>query len=91
MADLFADDPERFERFSIRFEEILLDYSKNRITADTLQLLLQLAEETNLKDGIERMFSGHAINATEGRAVLHIALRNLSMRPIDRITIRFRG
>ncbi|MEO0471073.1 MAG: glucose-6-phosphate isomerase, partial [Bacteroidota bacterium] len=83
MADLFADDPERFKRFSRHFEEILLDFSKNRITEETFQLLLQLAEETQLKDGIEQMFSGQTINATEGRAVLHIALRNLSMRPIE--------
>jgi glucose-6-phosphate isomerase len=79
---LFAADPDRFERFSLRFEEILFDYSKNRITAETLGLLLDLARERGLKERIEAMFSGERINTTEDRAVLHVALRNRSDRPI---------
>ncbi len=76
MVEMFADDPQRFEKFSIQFEDILLDYSKNRITEETLANLITLAEETGLKDGIKSMFSGDKINETEGRAVLHVALRN---------------
>ena len=75
MKDLFFKDPERFNKFSLRFNETLVDFSKNRITEETIQLLLQLAEECNVKDAIEAMFSGEAINQTENRAVLHTALR----------------
>ncbi len=82
MRDWFAQDPQRFARFSLRFEDILLDYSKNRITAETLGLLLDLARERDLPDWIGRMFAGDKINSTEQRAVLHIALRNRSNRPI---------
>lgn len=82
MRDLFADDPARFERFSLRFEDILLDYSKNRITADTLQYLLELARTMKVEHWRECMFAGGRINNTEGRAVLHVALRNRSNRPI---------
>ena len=82
MRDLFAADDERFEKYSIRFNDILVDYSKNRINADTLGLLLKLAEETQLADAIEKMFSGERINETENRPVLHIALRNRENRPI---------
>lgn len=82
MKDLFASDPQRFERFSIRLGDILLDFSKNRITEETLHLLLGLAEEVGLYDAIEKMFAGDQINETEGRAVLHIALRNRENRPI---------
>jgi glucose-6-phosphate isomerase len=82
MRDLFAQDPERFIKFSIRFRDILVDFSKNRITEETLNLLLSLAEEIDLRDAIERMFTGDIINETEGRAVLHIALRNRENRPI---------
>lgn len=82
MKDLFAADPQRFAQFSQRFENVLVDYSKNIITADTLKTLLQLAEECGLKAAIEAMYSGEKINATEGRSVLHIALRNRSNRPI---------
>ena len=78
MSDLFLKDKKRFEKFSLRFEDILLDYSKNRITAETMKLLVRLAGETGLKDGIKKMFAGDAINETENRAVLHTALRNLS-------------
>jgi glucose-6-phosphate isomerase len=76
LRDLFKNDPNRFDEFSIRFEEILLDYSKNLITAKTRALLLSLAEECGLKAAIEAMFSGQVINETENRAVLHTALRN---------------
>lgn len=82
MRDLFQQDAERFKKFSLRFEDILLDYSKNRITKETMQLLFNLAEEVSLKDAIERMFSGEKINNTEDRSVLHVALRNRSNRPI---------
>lgn len=82
MRDLFADDAERFERFSLQFEDILFDYSKNRITDETLFLLVTLAHQAGLKQSIEAMFSGERINATENRAVLHVALRNRSNRPI---------
>lgn len=82
MKDLFAADPQRFAHFSQRFEDVLVDYSKNIITQDTLNTLLQLAEECGLKSAIEAMYSGEKINATEGRSVLHVALRNRSNRPI---------
>jgi len=82
MRDLFAQDPERFERFSLRFESLLLDYSKNRITTETMRLLLDLATQADLSGWIVRMFDGEKINTTENRAVLHIALRNRSNRPI---------
>jgi len=75
LRDLFKD-PKRFEQFSISFGDILLDYSKNRINSDTHNLLLQLAEECGLEDAIEQQFKGEIINETEGRAVLHTALRN---------------
>ena len=80
--DLFAADPERFHKFSLVFEEILFDYSKNIINQKTLQLLLQLAEDCKLKDAIHDMFAGIRINETENRAVLHTALRNFSDTPI---------
>ena len=83
MRQLFADDADRFEKFSLRFEDILVDFSKNRITEETRALLLRLAEETKVNEAIEAMFSGEAINQTEGRAVLHIALRNRSNTPIE--------
>jgi glucose-6-phosphate isomerase len=68
MRELFAQDPERFERFSLRFESLLLDYSKNRITAETMRLLLDLATQADLSGWIVRMFDGEKINATENRA-----------------------
>ena len=83
MKDLFANDPQRFNRFSIRFKDILLDYSKNRITEETLQLLIELADEVGLGDAIDQMFKGAKINETENRAVLHIALRNRENSPIE--------
>ena len=82
MRDLFARDPQRFERFSLRLGDILLDYSKNRITAETMALLLDLARQTNVAGKIEAMFTGEKYNNTEKRAVLHVALRNRSSRPI---------
>jgi glucose-6-phosphate isomerase len=82
LRDLFANDPKRFERFSLRFEDILFDYSKNRITVETISLLLDLARQAGLAEMIEAMFSGEKINVTENRAVLHIALRNRANRPI---------
>ena len=75
LRQLFADDPERGERFSIDAAGLFLDYSKNRITSETLHLLLQLAEETGLREKIDAMFRGDRINITEDRSVLHVALR----------------
>ena len=80
MRTLFAADSRRFYRFSLRLGDLLFDYSKNRITADTLMLLLRLAEELELPRWIEGMFRGEKLNLTEGRAVLHVALRNRSAR-----------
>jgi glucose-6-phosphate isomerase len=78
---LFTADPDRFKKFSISFNNILFDYSKNIINNKTLQLLFQIAEECQVKDGIQAMFNGEKINETENRAVLHVALRNFSDRP----------
>ena len=80
--DLFANDTERFDKFSVRFEDILLDYSKNLITEKTKAILVALANECELDDAIERIFTGDVINQTENRAVLHTALRNRSNSPI---------
>ncbi len=82
MKALFAQDEKRFEKFSTQFKTILVDYSKNRITQETLDLLFELAEECDLKNAIKAMFEGDSINATEGRAVLHTALRNRSDSPV---------
>ena len=82
MRDLFAADPARFERFSLQVGDLLLDYSKNRITEETMALLLRLAEEADVEGWRERMFNGEKINTTENRAVLHVALRNRSNRPV---------
>jgi glucose-6-phosphate isomerase len=75
LKQLFADDPVRGERFTVETEGVLLDYSKNRITDETLKLLIQMAEESGLRARIDAMFSGEKINITENRAVLHVALR----------------
>ena len=83
MRDLFRQDPGRFAKFSVRFGDILLDYSKNRITDETFALLIDLARQADLPGWIEKMFTGRKINVTEDRAVLHVALRNRSNRPID--------
>jgi len=82
MKDLFHSDPRRFEKFSIRFKNLLVDYSKNRITEKTLGLLIQLTEEVHLADAIDKMFQGESINETENRAVFHVALRNRHNRPM---------
>jgi len=82
MRKLFEEDPSRFENFSVRFDDILLDYSKNRVTEETMRFLFQLAGSVGLGEYRDRMFSGEKINSTEGRAVLHVALRNRSNRPI---------
>src|SRR5215472_15598733 len=75
LRNLFADDPERGERLTAEAVGIFLDYSKNRITDETLKLLMQLAEECGLRTRIDAMFGGEKINITEKRAVLHVALR----------------
>jgi len=82
MKRLFAEDPARFRKFSVRLDGILVDYSKNRITAETLQLLVELAEACGLRESIEKMFAGDRINETENRAVLHTALRNRANTPV---------
>ncbi len=82
MKQLFADHPERFKEFSLQFEDLLVDFSKNRMTAKTLELLLELAEQTQLPANIAALFKGDPINETEQRSVLHMALRNRSNRPI---------
>jgi glucose-6-phosphate isomerase len=82
MKDLFSKDSERFAKFSLRFQDILVDYSKNRITEETMQLLVELANEAGLRDAIEKMFGGDKINETENRSVLHVALRNRADTPI---------
>ena len=83
MRELFAQDPQRFETFSLRVDDLLLDYSKNRITAETMRLLLALARECEVPAWTERMFNGSKINFTEQRAVLHTALRNRSNTPVE--------
>jgi len=83
IADLFAKDADRFSQFSATFNDsMLVDFSKNRITAETLSLLQDLAKETDLPSAIKSMFAGEKINRTEDRAVLHVALRNRSNTPI---------
>ena len=79
---LFAEDPERFARFSLRVNDLVLDYSKNRITGETVELLLALARQRHVEERRDALFSGQPINSTEGRPALHIALRNRSARPI---------
>jgi glucose-6-phosphate isomerase len=82
MVDLFREDPKRFSRFSLSLDDILLDYSKNIITRETMGLLLGLARECKLRPAIHSLFRGEAINETEGRPVLHVALRNRGGTPI---------
>ena len=82
MRDLFAQDPLRFDRFSVQAKDIFLDYSKNRVTTETMDLLFALAREAKVEEWREKMFDGVAINVTEHRAVLHTALRNRSGRPV---------
>ncbi len=80
--EMFSSDPERFSKYSILFEDILIDYSKNIINDRTMELLGGLAIEMGIKDAVERLFSGARINETEDRPVLHTALRNLSNDPV---------
>lgn len=82
MREMFAADPDRFEKFSVSMNNMLVDYSKNRVTADTMKLLFDLARESGLEKARDAMFSGEKINITENRAVLHTALRNRSDRPV---------
>lgn len=82
MRDLFAKDAGRFASFNASFEDILLDYSKNRVTSETMKLLFDLARQADVSGWARRMFSGEKINITEDRAVLHVALRNRSNTPI---------
>jgi glucose-6-phosphate isomerase len=82
MKDMFSEDPDRFSAFSLKFEDTLVDFSKNIMNKETVRLLLELAEELKVKVAIETMFRGEKINETENRAVLHVALRNRSNNPI---------
>lgn len=82
MRDLFQEDNNRFESFQVSLNDILIDYSKNIITSETMSLLLELAREVELKESIDAMFRGDRINQTEHRSVLHIALRNRSNTPV---------
>lgn len=82
LKDLFQQDPKRFDKFSVYLDDMLLDYSKNRVNEETMALLTQLARECQLDEAIEAMFAGEKINETENRAVLHTALRNRSDRPV---------
>lgn len=82
MRDLFANDPDRFSKFSLKFDDLLLDYSKHLINDETLPLLMQMAREANIESWRDRMFAGEKINITENRAVLHTALRNRTNSPV---------
>ncbi len=82
MRDLFDADKNRFDKFSLKFADLLFDYSKHRITDETLPLLLQMAREAKIESWRDRMFAGEKINITEDRAVLHTALRNRSNTPV---------
>ena len=82
MRDLFAADPKRFEKYSLKFDDLLFDYSKHRITDETLPLLLQMAREAKIEQWRDSMFEGEKINITENRAVLHTALRNRANTPV---------
>ena len=82
LRDLFRDDPQRFEKYSLRLGDLLFDYSKNRIDERTVSLLVDLAKEAGLDEQRGRMFAGEKINFTENRSVLHVALRNRSNTPI---------
>jgi glucose-6-phosphate isomerase len=82
MREMFKSDPSRFAKFSLRLGDLLLDYSKNRITEETLDLLRALARQAGVEAMRDKLFAGEPINLTEGRAVLHVALRNFSSRPI---------
>lgn len=83
MADMFSQDENRFSRFSIHWDDLLFDYSKNIIDSNVLSALMDLAREIELEEAIEKMFNGAKINETENRAVLHTALRNRDNHPIE--------
>ncbi len=83
LRELQEENPNRKEDFCLKFQDLEVDFSNNRLTTETLQLLVQLAEETELKDAIQKYFSGDIINITENRAVLHTALRDKSNKTID--------
>ena len=80
--ELFAQDTNRASKFTLNELDLMLDYSKNRVDSTTIELLVNLAKARGLKDEIEKMFNGSKINQTEGRAVLHTALRNRSNKPV---------
>ena len=82
MRELFDQDDNRFSDFHLTFNDMLLDFSKNRVNQETMSLLMQLAKESQLKEWTEKMFSGEKINHTENRAVLHTALRNRGNKPV---------
>lgn len=83
MRDLFETDPERFVKYSIQHGNLIFDYSKNRISEQTMPLLMKLARQADIEAWRDRLFSGEKINSTEGRSVLHVALRNRSNTPIE--------
>src|SRR6185436_3377269 len=83
MRELFEEDNHRFEKFHLKFEDILVDYSKNLVTEEVMDALLELAHQTELPEAIKLMFDGAVINETEHRSVLHVALRNRSNSPIN--------
>jgi glucose-6-phosphate isomerase len=82
LKEIFENDPERFQKYSLRFDDILVDFSKNIVDDEVREMLLELAGECGLKSAIESMFTGEKINVTENRAVLHVALRNRSNTPV---------
>jgi glucose-6-phosphate isomerase len=82
MRDMFAEDPKRFDKFSLKFNDFLLDYSKQRISEKTMTLLINLARQSDIEAWREKMFSGEKINFTENRAALHTALRNRSNKAV---------
>src|SRR4026209_64980 len=82
MRDLFKQDAKRFDKFHLRFKDVLFDFSKNRVTEETMKLLYNVARARDVLGFAKRMFSGEKINTTEDRAVLHVALRNRSNTPI---------
>ncbi|MEY4286449.1 MAG: hypothetical protein RL511_522, partial [Bacteroidota bacterium] len=90
MQDLFAQDAQRAEKLHIEWQDFLLDYSKNRVSTETMSLLQELAKEAQLSDAIEQYFSGDRINQTENRAVLHTALRSNETTPllVDGLDVR---
>jgi glucose-6-phosphate isomerase len=85
MRGLFREDRERFNRYSIIFGDILFDFSKNLVNAETFSHLFELAQECQLREAIGAMFAGEKINQTENRSVLHTALRNFSGEPVSPI------